>query len=209
MKTDTNCKRKRGSPGVRGVLPEVTATLLKQHHQSSISCHSPKLRSEQIHVSGKGQILACALTQLDSLPLTQCQERPVLLCTRSMLSRSSLMTSSAPQCPLLTRVGPPPSITHFERLRYETDLSRKLSGELTRRASARQLDVAQCHNWHRFPSFAALEMTLVSVQSETLTQRHRGSPSREPFPIFSLPKSSSRAGFSMRCGRNNMMACFS
>lgn len=72
-------QKKVGSFGVRGVLPEVAATLLKQHHQSSISCHSPKLRSEQIHVSGKGQILACALAQLDSLPLTLCQARVVLL----------------------------------------------------------------------------------------------------------------------------------
>lgn len=33
-------------------------TLLKQHHQSSISCHGPELRSEQIHVNRKGPHLA-------------------------------------------------------------------------------------------------------------------------------------------------------
>lgn len=154
MKTDTKCKRRRVSRRVRGLLPEVTATLLKQHHQSSVSCHSPKLRSEQIHVSGKGQILACALAQLDSLLLTLCQERVVLLCTPSVPMTESMRSSSvdlfsAPVVPSSPEWGHLPLRT--ECLPYETDLSRELSGELTRRASARQLNVAPCHNWQVSP----------------------------------------------------------
>lgn len=76
------------------------------------------------------------------------EARPALHSFNAESMGSSFLTSSAPQRPLLTWVGPPPSITHFECLCYAKELSRKLSGELTRRASARQLDVARCHSWH-------------------------------------------------------------
>lgn len=96
-------------------------TLLKQHHQSSISCHSLKLRSEQIHVRRKGHILPCAFAQLNmnSLPVTLCQETaiplysPSLWLTESM--RRSHMTSSTPRT-LVTWVGPPTSITQLSVL---------------------------------------------------------------------------------------------
>lgn len=184
-KTDTKCKRKRGHSGSEeSPTPprEVTATLLKQHHQSPISCHGPKLRSEQIHVSGKGQILAePALAQLDISPLTLCQERAALM-TESR--RSSFLTCSPAQRPLLTRVGPPPSITHSECLPYETDLSKKLSGEFTRGASSGQLDVAPVSQLTRFPSHAAPETPLLSEQSH-INAVSLGT--QEPFPIFRLP----------------------
>lgn len=108
--------------------------------------------------------------------------------------RSSFMTSSASRLPLLAWVGPPPSITHFESLPNETDLSGKLSGELTRRASARQLDVAPCHNRHVCPR-TLLSKWHSSLSSQTLTQCHQGSRSQEPFPIFRLPQSTNCAGF--------------
>lgn len=215
-------QKKAGPLGVRGVPPpppEVTATLLKQHHQSSISCHGPKLGSEQIHVSGKGQILAePALAQLDILPLTLCQERAALISTPSMpmteSMRSSFMTCSPAQRPLLTWVGPPPSITHYERLPYQTGLSKKLSGELTRRASSGQLDLALCHNWHVQPR-TMLPKRRSSVSGHTLTRCHRGSRSQEPFPIFRLPKIRQLFKFcapqasSWPDGWNNAVASFS
>lgn len=78
--------------------------LLKQHHQSSISCHSPKLRSEQIHVNRKGHILRCAFAQLDSLPVSLCQETAIPLYTPSLwmteTMRRSHMTSSNTPIPL-------------------------------------------------------------------------------------------------------------
>lgn len=65
--------------------------------------------------------------------------------------------------PLVTWVGPPTSITQLSVSNDKTDLSGKLSGELTRKALGRQLDVALCHDWHRFLLHAALWMTFVAV----------------------------------------------
>lgn len=133
-----------------GRCQAVPLTLLKQHHQSSISCHSPKLRSEQIHVNRKGHILPCAFTQLDSLLLTLCQETAIPLYTPLWMTepmRRSPMTSSTPPSPChLSRT----TTFHYavKCLDYKTDLSRMLSGELTRNALVRQSDVALCHHWH-------------------------------------------------------------
>lgn len=188
VKTDTNCKRRRGhlgSPGVRGVLPKVTATLLKQHHQSPITCPSPTLRSEQIHVSGKGQILACALAQLDSLPLTQCQTGP---------SCSTLLQRWVDEkfVPDLSSAPSSPEWDHH--LPLHTLSVSAMSQTYLGSCQVSELAGLRRDNW-MWPSVTTatsaltrcFEMALVSVQSQTWTRRHRGSPSREPFRIFSLP----------------------
>lgn len=68
---------------VRGMLSSrcwnFRLTLLKQHHQSPITCHSLKPRSEQIHVKAKDHISPCAFAQLDSLLVTLCQETAIPL----------------------------------------------------------------------------------------------------------------------------------
>lgn len=124
----------------------------------------------------KGHILPWALAQLDSLSVTPCQETAIPLYSPPLwltwLMRRSHMTSSTPPSPCHLSWT-----TNFhcavKCLDYKTDLSVKLSGELTRKALGRQLDVALCHDWHGFLLHAALQMTLVAVQSQVLTKCHQ------------------------------------
>lgn len=88
-------------------------TLLKPHHQSSISCHSLKLRSEQILVKRKGHILPSASAQLDSLLVTLCQETAIWLFSLPCDWFSQwevLMWPLQYPCPLDTCVGQPTPI---------------------------------------------------------------------------------------------------
>lgn len=100
-------------------------TLLKRPHQSSISCHTPKRRSERIHVKRKGYILPCTFAQLDSLLVTLCQETcyatPRSFFVTDLVNEKvscDLLIHPPPPIPptLVTWVGPPTSIMQLSVL---------------------------------------------------------------------------------------------
>lgn len=88
----------------------------------------------------------------------------------SHYEKASYDLFNAPPIPLSPESDRPTSIKQSKCLQYKTDLSQELTGELTRKALGGQLDVALCHGRHRFLSRAALQVTLIAVQSPALTR---------------------------------------